>query len=182
MKENYILNKILKVKKAFFILFFSSLCFSQQKAIDEVDEFTKKRVIQHNAMIGKKWKTFDNIAKGFFNNVFLSVKSFDNTTILQLDIQNGSIICLDDLEGKVYILFKNKETLELKQAGRFDCNQRVLAKYFLNFNDLEKLSRENIDKMRILNSGAYFDFVLKEDKIEVIRKTFLLSKESITPQ
>jgi hypothetical protein len=170
------------MKKIFFLLFFTILGFSQQKAIDEVDEFTKKRVFQYNAMLGKKWKTSDNIAKGFFNNIFLSVKSFDNEIILQLDIQNGSMICLDNVEGKIYILFKNKETLELKQSARIDCNQRVLAKYFLTYNDLVKLSTENIDKMRILNSGSYFDFILKDDKIEVLKKTFLLSKESLSPQ
>jgi hypothetical protein len=170
------------MKKLLFLLLFTFIGYSQQKAIDELDEFTKKRVVQHNAMIGKKWKTSDNISKGFFNNIFLSVKSFDKDILLQLDIQTGAVICLDDLEGKIIILFKNKDTLELKQANRFECNSRVIGKYFINFNDLLKLSNENIDKIRILNSGSYFDFTIKDDKIEVIRKTFLLSKESISSQ
>lgn len=148
--------------------------YSQNISISKIDDFTKKEILQINASKNKKWKGSDNIAKGFFNNIFLSLRKTGTLNTIQLDIQIGAIICLNNLDGKTIILFNDDTTTELTQVSRLECAQRILSSYYLPAESLKKLAQVEIKKMRIYTTDGYFDFEIKEDKKELIKNTFIL--------
>ena len=154
--------------------------YSQQLAVSQIDEFTKKEVIQVNASKDKKWKNSDNIAQGFYNNVYLSLRKIDTLKSIQLDIQRGSMICLNNLDGKVIALFEDSSTLELPQVSKIDCAQRILATYYLPKNHLKKLTENEIKKIRIYTNDGYFDLEIKNDKKKIIKETFQLFQSKST--
>lgn len=171
-------------------LLYTSLLFSffssqaQHVALNKIDEFTDDKVIQVNAAEEKTWSTSDNIAKGIFNSIFLSTKSVKSkeetlSNYIQLDISTGSMICLSKYDGKVIFLLDNNEKVNLKQVSKIDCGQRVLSKFILNNDDLEKLTNNKIIKFRIYTTEGYMDFETKEKKQELIKNHFILFKKTI---
>jgi hypothetical protein len=166
------------MKTTVLFLFFSGIVFSQQLAVSKIDEFTKKEVIQVNASKGAHWKTTDNIAKGFFNNIFLSLNKSHTTNFLTLDINIGTAICVSNNDGKIITLLEDDSTLELLQVSKIDCNSRVAVRYFLSDLDLEKLKTTVIKKIRLYTTEGFFDFEIKENKKEIIKKTFILFQKN----
>lgn len=162
------------MKTIILFLFFSCSIFSQHIVVSKIDEFTKKEIIQANASKEPKWKTTDNIAKGFFNNVFLSLHKEDTKNILMLDMTYGTNICVSNNDGKAIILFENDTTLELPQVSKIDCALRVAVQYYLQNNDIEQLSKSIIKKIRIYTTDGHISFEIKEDKKELIKNTFNL--------
>jgi len=165
-----------KIKTTLIFLFFSCSIFSQQISTRYVDEFTKDNIIQVNASKNTEWQGTDNIAKGLFNNIFLSLKQINATKILQLDIQIGGMLCINNNEDKIILLLENNETLELKQGSRLDCANRLLTKYIISDIQINLLSINPINKFRIYTYDGYITLEVKEDKKELIKNTFTLFK------
>lgn len=168
-----IMNKIL------FSLLFCNTLFSQQIVISEIDEFTKLETLQINASKEKKWKTSDNITKGFFNYIFLSLKKVGSIKMIQLDIQTGSLICINNNDDKIILLLEDDDTIELQQVSKLDCSQRVVVKYFISDEQIKILSKNNIKKFRIYTYDGYINLEVKEDKKQLIQSTFSLFTNNI---
>ena len=164
------------------LLFFLLIGFSgsaQHITSTYIDEFTKQNIIQVNASKTPKWKGSDNITKGLFNYVFLSLKKIDSTKILQLDIQTGFNLCINNNDDKIILLLNNENTIELKQAAKLDCANRVLAKYIISDEEIKTLSINPIKKFRIYTYDGYIDFEVKEDKKDIIKNSFSLFNSKI---
>jgi len=164
------------MKKIILLLLIGFSGSSQNIAISQIDEFTKLEILQINASKDKKWKGTDNIAKGLFNYVFLSLKKVGLIKILQLDTQIGSVICINNNEDKIILLLDNNNTIQLQQESKLDCAQRVVPKYLITEEQIKILSECQIKKIRIYTNDGYIEIEIKEDKKELIKNTFLLFK------
>jgi len=162
-------------KLVLIMLLFHQIASSQNITISKIDEFTKKEIVQVNASEGKNWKGSDNIAKGIFNYMFLSLQKSDSVTYMNIDLNVGAMICINN-DSKIIILFEDNTTLELTQIAKIDCAQRVVCKYFLNNENIDKLSNNLFKKARIYTTDGYLDFEIKENKKELIKNTFTLFK------
>lgn len=176
------------MKKILFLLFISISAFGQRIAQNHIDEFTDAKIIKVDASEGKKWKTTDNVATGFFNNIFLSTRfvgSDINSIILNVNIQIGQTVCLSEYEGMAILLLKDNSKITLKQVSRVDCNSSVDGKYILGesfaeqLENLKILEKINLSKIRIYTTNGYLDFEIKDKKQEIIKNHFKILHNEI---
>lgn len=163
----------------YLLLFFPLFCFSQHLVKNDIDEFTGDHHIQVNCYEGERWVQGDRINKGFGKYIFLTgqyIKDKEGQELyfLTLNIQSlpqGS--CLSQYDGKIIWLFSDKTTLELPQISETDCEYTSInGKYKLTPEQLEILKTKQPDKLRVYTTKGYMDYELKEDKKELINKTF----------
>lgn len=163
----------------YILFFFPLFCFSQHLVKNDIDEFTGDRRVQVNCYEGDRWATSDRITKGFGNYVYLTgqyIKDKEGNELyfLTLNIHNlpqGS--CLSQYDGKIIWLFNDKSTLELPQISETDCEYTSInGKYKLTLEQVETLKTKQSDKLRVYTTKGYLDFELKDDKKELMQKTF----------
>lgn len=175
---------------AFLILFLfapSFNCIAQRIAINGTDKFTDNKIYKIDVSEGSRWKTSDNIAKGLMNNIFLSTKliSNDTTKIVNsnFNLQLGRVLCVNPTMGKIIILFTDESKITLSQITAINCESNLNVEYSLGQdefqikNNLLYLSSKDIIEFRIYFADGYNDFVVKEDKREMIRKHYHLIEE-----
>jgi hypothetical protein len=170
------------VRFIFLLLPFVSIAQYVDK--NEIDEFTGNRVIKVNCMTGKRWGTSDVITKGLLNYVYLTsnfVKPKDlapQTFYFTLGIKSLSAgTCLSPNNGKAIWLFEDKSTLEVNQTSGADCNSgNLLAQYTITQEQIDKLSTGKLSKLRVYTSEGYVDYEIRDDKKEILRKTFETTK------
>lgn len=171
------------MKYLFLLLLFSKFSFCQNIAQNEIDEFTKYKVIQVNCTKNKDWKTSDNILKGLLNNGFLSIKNIKTSettlNILQLNTQLGFSFCTSSYKSKIIILFSDDSTLELKNTNETTCSTTVINTYHFTNEDLVTLCDKSFKKIRIYTTDGFLDFEIKDKSVEAIKNTFILYKNTI---
>ena len=166
----------------YLLLLFFGYSFGQNIAINEIDEFTKNHIIQVNCSKNKEWKTSDNILKGIFNNGFLSLKNIKtkemSLNILQLNTQLGFSVCTSNYKSKIIILFSDNSTLEIKNTNEIICSTNILNTFHITNEEINTLCNKQFKKIRIYTTDGYLDFEIKEKSIDMIKKTFILYKNT----
>lgn len=186
--------------KKILLLFILITNFSvaQRIAINGKDEFTDKHILKIDASSSKKWKQSDDIFQGLFNNGFLSLKytsgTNDKILLTTLNITTGIPFCVNQLDGKIIFLLEDNSKITLNQVSDIECfqpqvtayqvNKPIIINYSLpNFNEqldyITTLSQIKINKIRIYTSDAYLDFIVNDDKKEMIKNTFKLLNEEL---
>lgn len=164
-----------------FIVFAQNFSEAQVVVQKENDRFTKNNVIQVNAMTGKRWRTADDIAKGIYSVTYLSLKSENNTRVLQLNIGVFSNTCLVE-DGKLILLFSDNSTIELINKGRTDCvskHQSLLGKYLITDEQIAELSEKELTEFRVYFSEGYRNYEVREKAVPVIQGTAKLLLEEL---
>ena len=159
---------------------FSISIFSQQIVENQIDKFTKNKVIQVNASSSKNWSTSDAVTKGMFKNVFVSFRKVNQTNYLQLGVSaNGYILCFSE-DKEAILLFSDDSTLKLKNLDT-NCDHNLVAgKFILSDENLELLKTKELQGIRIYFSEGYSDYEIRKNKKAVIQKTAELFHSTIT--
>lgn len=158
---------------------FSISIFSQQIVENQIDKFTKNKVLQVNAMTGKNWSNSDAVTKGMFKNVFVSFRKVNDVNTLQLGVStNGSVLCITE-DSKAILLFSDESTINIQNIAT-DCQSiLVTGRYLLTEEALEFIKTKELQGIRIYFSDGYTDFEIRKNKIEVIQKTAKLFSEEV---
>ena len=152
------------------------------------DEFTGDYKIQVNAMRGNRFKNSDKITEGWLiEPIFLSV-NYKKTnekkfTYLNLEILQSSgfnNLCVSNYDGQLFIILENNEKVNLKQFSEVECDAVLDPKYTISDNDLLKLSKYKISKIRVYYTKNYGDYIIREDRKALILNTFQVLKEQIS--
>lgn len=181
------------MKKIILLLLISFSGHSQSIIRNEVDEFTKIRVIETNITKEKRLKTIDNISqdKGnvYFNLSYVEADTLKMIFFNVLIYSNSDLGCFSKYDGKIMFLLENGKTIEGKQISDTSCEASGNSiKYGLatskdlsdvQFDNFETLSKEKITKIRIYGTKYFQDFTIKEDAKEYIKNHFLILKAEI---
>lgn len=157
----------------FLALLISTATFSQVVSLKENDRFTKKNILQVNAMKGKKWSQFDNIAEGIGNNVYFSLKAENINYYLQLNTFVNNLTCLSE-DSKVILLLEDESTIELFNKAKTDCasqNQSITGRYSITEDQIKLLSEKYLSEFRIYYSEGYSDYTVKNGKKDIVKGT-----------
>lgn len=178
----------MKYRCIIILMLLCSSVYAQSILSDKVDEFSKKRNIQTKPYEGKVWKKSDFIDHK--NQVLVSM-IFSTGDDVDLWIMSFSMLttadfgCLSEYNGKVIFLFDNDSTMEAYQVSNTDCSNSdgYSASYAmvsreelkngatlptLLTENLEKLRRNAIKKIRVYGSKGYIDFTIKPEKRGVL--------------
>lgn len=163
------------MKKTLLLLFLlaSTITFAQVVSLKENDRFTKKNILQVNAMKGKKWGQFDNIAEGMANNVYFSLKAENTSYYLQLNTFVNNFTCLSE-DSKVILLLEDESTIELFNKTKTDCasqNQSITGRYSISADQIKTLSEKYLSEFRIYYSEGYSDYTVKKGKKDIVKGT-----------
>lgn len=163
--------------------------FSQEIKIEtnKIDEYNDIRTIATSFVSNINYLNNDYVD---INNSLLfsivcskSKEHFEYYSISFLTT-NASLGCLSKYDGKCVVFFENEETLEFVQVSETNCDNRISATYsfisrefkenpeFFNImlNNLQKMLSNKVKKIRIYGTKKSVDFILKEDKQDIIIK------------
>jgi len=163
------------MKKTLLILMFviTNIAFAQVVSLKENDRFTKKNVLQVNAMKGKRWKLSDDIAEGVNKTMYFSLKSVNNTNYLQLNTTTLNPLCLRE-ESRAILLLSDNSTIELYNKSETECasaNKSLTGSYLIPIEDITTITNKEIDEVRIYFSEGYSDFKINKNSKETIKET-----------
>jgi len=144
---------------------------SQTKTVDEIDKFTKERIIQVNVSNSKNWRQNDNISEGIFNNIFLNFKMVDGSFYLQFGVQCNDVLSCINENSKTILLLDGNETIELTNKSNNDCSYTLVSgRYGITLADLKKLTEKNLQEFRIYYSEGYRDYKVTSNRKDIIKK------------
>jgi hypothetical protein len=165
----------------------SMTAISQEIDKYETDEFTGAKIITTKSFSGKSVKKTDFIDSDL--DILLSIsyrkaKDADEIYLISLNIlTNKKFGCLSEHKGKMMILFEDDSTMTLKQISKTNCNSSQLSANYLPLSDdqsketiwrdillenVTKLSKSRLKKIRIYGTEGYYDYTIKEDKRDII--------------
>jgi len=157
----------------------ANITFSQTKSIDETDKFTKKKVVQVNAMKGKRWGQGDSVSDKTFYGAFLSFKSNGGLYYLQVNTHTNGLLCISN-ESLITLLFEDESTINLINNTKVECSRTELTgKYLISEEQLNTLATDNLQGFRVYYTDGYRDYNVKNDKKEIIKKSAELFLQSI---
>lgn len=171
------MKKILPILLLFVSVFTT---YGQKVVINEIDKFTKNKIIQVNAMKYKNWETSDAISKGMLKHVYLSFKAINEYNYLQFGVSaNGYTRCLSQGDLAI-LLFSDDSTLELKNTKETNCDHTsVTGMYPITSEELEILNKKELKEFRIYFSDGYIDYEVRKNKEQIIKETINLFLETI---
>lgn len=192
MRHRHNMKNLKKMKQTIFLLLFATTInkiYSQRIAIDEVDKFTDNIVYKVDVSKGRTWKNSDKITEGLFNNIFLSTKLIYNDKesliLTNFNVQIGADVCINPKDGKIIILFTDHSKLILNQTSDVKCDNNLDIEYLLGKDEslirenLKILSTKEMDSFRIYFSDGYKDFVIRDNKRELIANHYKLIEERL---
>lgn len=152
---------------------------AQVKTIEEVDKFTKNKVVQVNAMKGKRWGQGDSVSDKTFYGAFLSFKSNGGLYYLQVNTHTNGLLCISN-ESLITLLFEDESTINLINNTKVECSRTELTgKYLISEEQLNTLATDNLQGFRVYYTDGYRDYNVKNDKKEIIKKSAELFLQSI---
>lgn len=172
------------MKKIYCILLFmsiGSICIGQSIKRNEVDKFTKKKVIE---------TSFEKICTGnplggIFKNVWLSFVQNGDATFIRLKwnsheivgVSEGAKVLFLDSDGETYNFTNTISAVASKGAGTIGFVGSVdygVDLYLKGEGDVDFFTEKNITDMRIHTTDGYVDFKLLDAANKRLEKLYKL--------
>ena len=179
------------------VLIISANAFCQKITKNQIDKFTKKRIIEtsfEQIVSEKNVLTLMNQGKGngsIKKSFALSFESVNDSVFLRLKWASDAVVAVAT-DAKLILLNDKDETFTFKSAsysiagkgagatGFYGSAQYGLDLYF--YGDVSKLQSQIIKSMRIYTTDGYIDLDINKDKTDLFSKLYALLKEESTKQ
>lgn len=192
--------KIIKLTLVFLFVIFCAPLYSQQMALDNVDEFTGEKNLVTQYFYGKFEKKSDRVDEK--DQMLLSIKYRKTETGNDLYYLRVKLLftvdfgCLSEYDGKCIILFDDGSKITFQQQSDTECTKwhynpiySMVDKESIKADPSTWLSimKENfdqiiekpIDKIRIYGTDGYNDYVLKPEMKDVLQRHAELIKSKL---
>lgn len=179
------------MKKYFLLLMFSFplIVCAQKIKTDEIDKFTKERIVETSfEKIVSDKNIMGSIGGRLMKDIWIAFRQVGNNTYLRLKWCSNNVIALRenadvlflDKNGNTYIFKNTKFTIAGQGEGTVGFAGSAL--YGLNMyltGNCSELKDKIITDMRINTTEGYIDFSLSKKGSEIIAKTYEIFESAL---
>lgn len=179
------------MKSIFVVLFSIAFCgsvFGQKININEVDKFTKERIIETSFEKVVYDKSFDSRFVNYMKNIWIAFRKVGNHEFVRIKWCSKEVIAIDkdskvfllDKEGNTYIFNNTEFTVAGKGEGTI--GKWGSALYGLDLyltGDIHDLNGKIITDIRICTTNGNFDFAIDKKVLHTIPKMYELFNRAI---